>query len=173
MAITRISTCTDASFAQPLELALLQRPQQLGLQIQRHLSDFVQKNGAAIGRFELARPAGHRAGKCAAPMAEKLALQQRLRNRRAVHGDERLVAAIAGVVNESRQQFLAGSAFRFDQHIGAGAGRRARPLQSPHQQRGTAHNLAVDCFCFLGRSGYFTGFICCARCITCAAVACS
>ena len=41
--------------AQALHLALLQHAQQLGLQRQRHLGDFIQQQRAALGLFELAR----------------------------------------------------------------------------------------------------------------------
>ena len=38
--------------AQTLELAFLDGPQQLGLQLERELTDLVQKNGAAVGHLE-------------------------------------------------------------------------------------------------------------------------
>ena len=38
--------------AQPLELALLEHAQQLGLQTERHVSDFIQENSPAMGLFE-------------------------------------------------------------------------------------------------------------------------
>ena len=40
-------------FSEPFDLALLKSAQEFGLQMQRHLSDFVQQNGAAIGELEL------------------------------------------------------------------------------------------------------------------------
>jgi hypothetical protein len=75
----------------PRTLALLQRAQQLGLQRERHLADLVEQQRAAVGRAKkpsLARRAGERA----LLVAEQLALEQRLGDRRAVDRDERLVA---------------------------------------------------------------------------------
>ena len=137
------------------------------MQIERHFANLVEQDRAAIGQFEFARTSGDRTGECASPMTEEFAFEQSLRNRGAVDGDERLAAAVAGIVNEARQQLLAGSALGFDQHIGAGAGCRASALQRPQQQR----RLADDC---AGRSvPRSSAGASLARCITCAAVACN
>ena len=37
---------------QALEFALLQNAQQFGLQLERHVADFVQKQGSSVGLFE-------------------------------------------------------------------------------------------------------------------------
>ena len=41
-----------ALLADALELALLQHAQQLGLQLERHLADLVEKQRAAVGQLE-------------------------------------------------------------------------------------------------------------------------
>ncbi len=84
-----------ATFSEALELALLERTQQLGLKIEGHLADLVQKNGAAVRGFKLARAARYRARERSASVTEELAFEQSLRNRRAVDRDERFVAAVA------------------------------------------------------------------------------
>ena len=75
--------------ADPLQFAAFQKTQQLGLKRQRHLTDLVQKQRAAIRRLNPSRPPLHRAGEGASRMPKKLGLQQRLRNGRAVQRDER------------------------------------------------------------------------------------
>ncbi len=59
-ATTRTSTCMRLGAADPLDLALLEHAQQLGLQARAHLADLVEEDGAAVGRLEaadlLARP---------------------------------------------------------------------------------------------------------------------
>src|SRR4029077_4301641 len=69
--------------------AILQDVKQLGLELRVKIADLVEKDGSVIGRFELADLELMRPGEGAALMAEQLALQQILRNRRAVDGDVR------------------------------------------------------------------------------------
>ena len=59
--------------AEPVDLALLQRAQQLGLQPDVHLADLVEQQRAAIGRLELADAARDGAGERALLVAEQLA----------------------------------------------------------------------------------------------------
>ena len=59
----------------------------------RHLADLVEEHRAVVGELELARLVLDRAGEGAALEAEQLGLEQFGRERRAVHLDERLVAA--------------------------------------------------------------------------------
>ena len=75
--------------ADAAHLALLQRAQQLHLQRQRQLADLVEEERAAVGLLEQSLPLGGRAGERALRVAEQLALEQRLGNGAAVHGDER------------------------------------------------------------------------------------
>ena len=55
-------------------------------------------------------------------MAEELVLEQLFRNGRAVHADERAVAASAQVVDRARTQLLSGSRFAGDEYRRAGGG---------------------------------------------------
>jgi hypothetical protein len=41
-------------FADAIDLALFQHTQEMRLQIERHLADLIEKQGAAAGRFDLA-----------------------------------------------------------------------------------------------------------------------
>ena len=119
-AITRTSTLRVRDLADPLELTLLQHAQQLALQFERDFADLVQKQRAAIGEFEAAEPVAQRAGECASGMSEKFALEQFARYRRAIDPDQRAMAALAGLVDGARDQFLAGAGFAGDQHAGVG-----------------------------------------------------
>ncbi len=94
--------------ADPLELALLQHPQHLHLEIRAHVPDLVQEDGAAVGHFEFPLLVRKRTGKGPAAVAEKFALQQALRRRAAVDLDERLAAAGRALVNGPGNHALAG-----------------------------------------------------------------
>ena len=69
-----------------------------------------------IGTLDLADRLLDRAGECAALVAEQLGLQQVLRDRAAVDGDERLLGARSEVVQRLRQRLLAGAALAQQQH---------------------------------------------------------
>src|SRR5439155_23330523 len=88
-----------ALFTDPLEIALLQHPQQLALQLQRNFADLVEEQRAAVGEFEPADAVAHRAGEGAADVTEELALEQFARDRRAIDPDQRPVAAVARLVD--------------------------------------------------------------------------
>ena len=68
----------------------LERPEQLGLQLERQGADLVEEQGAAVRQLEQARLGGDRAGEGALLVAEQLALEQVGRDRGAVDLDERL-----------------------------------------------------------------------------------
>ena len=69
--------------------ALLQRAEELHLEVQRQLADLVEEERALVGRLELAGPRRDRAGEGALHVAEELALDQVLGDGAAVDGDER------------------------------------------------------------------------------------
>ncbi|MNL33460.1 hypothetical protein D3C87_1553720 [compost metagenome] len=79
--------------AQALDLAILQRTQQLRLHRQGQFTDFVEKQRAAVGRIEASGAVTGGAGKGAFDMAEQFTLRQRLRQGGAIDLDQRLVAA--------------------------------------------------------------------------------
>ena len=72
--------------------ALLQRAQQLGLELQRQLADLVEEERAALGLAEQAGARGLRVGERAADVAEELAVEEVLGQRGAVDRDERALA---------------------------------------------------------------------------------
>src|SRR5262245_62291736 len=85
--------------AQPLELALLKHAQELRLNGEAHLADFVEKQHASCGLLELSRLGLHRTRERAAFEAEQLGLEQRLRQCGAVNRDERAAAPLRGAMN--------------------------------------------------------------------------
>src|ERR1700679_3981456 len=90
-----------ASTAQPLELPLLQNAEQLWLQIQRHLSDLVEKDRPLTRQFKSPDLLGNRACKRALLVAEQIALQQIPRNRRAIDSLKWHLPAAAQIVQRA------------------------------------------------------------------------
>src|SRR5208283_5405088 len=109
-----------ACAAEPLELALLQHAEKFDLDGGRHVSDFIEKERALIGKFEFARLAGGRSGKSSFFVTEKLALQQIFRNRGAVDLDERPGGAARFFVNGARNEVFAHSALAAQKNGGVG-----------------------------------------------------
>ena len=58
--------------ANPLDFAFFQHAQQLGLHSHGHVADFVQKERAAFGLFELANVTSGSSSECAFFVAEEL-----------------------------------------------------------------------------------------------------
>ena len=78
----RTSTFTAFAAADRLDLALLQRAQQLDLRRQRQLADLVEEQRAAVGLDELAGVLFGGAGEGALLVAEQNRLDQVLRHAR-------------------------------------------------------------------------------------------
>ena len=64
----------DGIVTDPLQVAVLQYPQQFCLQAQRQFTDFVEEQCAVIGHFELAGAMMDRPGEGTFDMAEQLTL---------------------------------------------------------------------------------------------------
>jgi hypothetical protein len=97
-------------------LALLERAKELGLHVDGQLADLVEKERSAVRLLEEADARGLRIGERAAGVTEELALEERVRDGRAVDGDERAFAALALVVDGARDELLTGSGFAVDEH---------------------------------------------------------
>jgi hypothetical protein len=102
--------------AQPLDLAFLHHAQQLALRAHAEDADLVEEQRAAVGALESAQAGLLRAGVRAFLDAEQFGLDQRLGNRRAVDGDERLRMARADAVQRAREHLFADSALAQEQH---------------------------------------------------------
>ena len=97
--------------AEPFDLALLEHPQQLRLELERQFPDLVEQNGPSMRQLEPANLGRMGAGERATLAAEELALDQVGGKRGAVDDDERSGAARAAAVDRPGQQFLAGAGF--------------------------------------------------------------
>ena len=110
--------------------------QQLDLQRQRQLADFVEKDRAFVGFEKQALAGAVGAGEGALGVAEELALQQVLGYGAAVDRDESSVGAQALLVDRTRDHALAGAAFATDQHRAVGRCHLGdQAVEHPHQRR--------------------------------------
>src|SRR5690606_35146822 len=96
--------------AEPPERPLLERPQQLDLDVRLHLRDLIQEERAAVRELEAARLFVDRAGERALFVAEELVLEDLPREGAAVHRDEGPLLAGRLLVYGPGDQLLAGAA---------------------------------------------------------------
>ena len=108
--------------AHPYHAPVLDDPQQLGLQVQRDVADFIQEQRPAVGLLELAYVIGMRIGESALHMAEQFAFKQRLRDGAGIHRHHRLPVPEAVGVDLVREHILAGTVLAGDQHGRIGRG---------------------------------------------------
>ena len=120
------------------DAAALERPQELGLQVQGNVADLVQEECAAVGLLELARMVGMGIGKCALDVAEEFAFEQGLRDGAGVYRHHRLVLPQAPGVNLAGQHVLAGSVLAGDEDGGVGGGDFVQGLADGGHGAGTA-----------------------------------
>src|SRR5829696_1893557 len=95
--------------AEPLELAVFDGAQDLGLRGEAHVRDLVDEEGAAVRELELALHALRGAGEGTALVAEQLAVEQRVAERGGVERDEGVRRASGRAVDRMREQRLAGA----------------------------------------------------------------
>jgi hypothetical protein len=88
------------------DLTLLQDAQQLRLHRARHLADLVEEDRPAARRLKEPALVPHGVGEGAALVPEEFPLEQALQERRAVHRDERFVAAGSGTMDAARDHLL-------------------------------------------------------------------
>ena len=78
--------------ADSLQSLRLERPEELHLEVDRHLGDLVQEQRSAAGPLEVSQVSLHRAREAPALVSEQLALDHARRNRSRVDRDEGAVA---------------------------------------------------------------------------------
>ncbi len=128
--------------ADRIDLAFLQRAQELDLRVEGEFADFVQKKRPAVRLCELADMFLGRAGEGALLVAEQDQLDQRLGQRATIDGDERLASPFGAALDRARHQLLADAGFAFDED---GNVRLRGALGEPHRARhqfGAADNVA-------------------------------
>ena len=99
-----------------VEMAIRQDAQQTGLQIERHVPDFIEEQGATVGLLKASATRCLRTGEGSTLMTEQLALQQILGDGCRVNGHKGLVGAGRVLVQRVRYQFLARARLTRDQH---------------------------------------------------------
>ena len=128
--------------AQPVDLALLDRAQQLGLQARVHFADLVEQKRAPVGLLELADAAYHGPGERTFLVAEQLRFEEIVRNRGAIYRYQALLAPAAVLMQIARQHLLAGATLAGDQHTGIGGRDLARNRQKLPHRHVLEHQLA-------------------------------
>src|SRR5262249_2980639 len=103
----------DANWAcatDALKLTFLEHAQQLRLQCRREFCDLIQKDCPGVCDFQAALALIEGTGERTFLVTEKLAFQQRFRERGAVHGNKRFRSAPAVRMNGAGCQLLASAA---------------------------------------------------------------
>src|SRR5262245_33668083 len=85
---------------------LLKHTQQLGLGAQIHVTNFIEEDRTLFGLFEFANSPGLCTSEGTLFVTEQFALEERLRNRRAIHYYEGLSSPLAVLKQTARHQFL-------------------------------------------------------------------
>ena len=119
-AITRTSIGIGLLAPTGTTCALLERGQQLGLEVERQIADLVEEQGAPVGGLEAADPLAGGAGERALDVTEQLGFEQGLARRAEVDRDHRLVGAARQAVDFARDDLLAGAVLAEDQDVGIG-----------------------------------------------------
>ena len=132
--------------ADALERAGLEHAQNFRLRRGRHVADFIEKNCTAVALLKLADALQGRAGERAALVAEQFAFEQLLGNRRTVHRQKRLRAAMAVMINRAGDEFLARAAFAGDERGGIRARHLADEFEHLLHWLAAAHNAEFVIF---------------------------
>src|SRR3984957_9766238 len=88
--------------SQSFKFPLLQNAQQFWLQVERDISNFIEKQRVSIGPLEPADLLRDRASESTSLVAKKLALEQTARNSSAIELYERAFSSHAAIVNCTR-----------------------------------------------------------------------
>src|SRR5580700_5848891 len=97
------------SAAYPLELPILQHAQELRLQFQGKVANFVQKQRAPVGQFQSPDFLADCPGKCAFLVPEQFALQKPGRNCRTIDFEEAPILTCTHAVNGAGDHLLPGT----------------------------------------------------------------
>jgi hypothetical protein len=109
-----------AAASQPLDLLFLEDAQEFGLEFEREISDFIEKQRSSVGSLKAPHGLCNGTGKSAALMSEKFTFEQCTRNRRAINRHEAVLPAWAGVVNPLCDDFFAAARFALNQNAAIG-----------------------------------------------------
>ena len=145
--------------ADAVEPAVLQDPQQADLGGQRQLGQFVQQQGAAVGPFEPALPSLDRAGERALLVPEELRVDQFMRDRAAVHADERPLRTRRAVVDRPGNHLLARARLAENEHRHVGLRDQLDAFHDGTQPGADADDRIAELFASQAfEQGAFVGF---------------
>src|SRR5690606_20979312 len=99
------------------ELAALEHPQQLDLELERQLADFVEEQGPAVRLLEYARLVAIGTGECPLAKTEHRRVGERGCDRAAIEGDEWLRPSLGQLVNRAGGKLLASAGLAEDQDV--------------------------------------------------------
>jgi hypothetical protein len=102
--------------SKPFEFLFLQNAEELRLQGEWHVADFIKKESPFVSQFEAANSLCDCAGESTAFMTKELTFEQVEGNRRTVQLDQRLAATGTRIVNRVSDEFLASAGFSLDQN---------------------------------------------------------
>src|SRR5262249_36058407 len=122
---------------------LLEYANQLRLQIETHLGDFIQEKRPSMRALERAFDVPDRAGELAFLMSEKRALHEPLGEAGAIELDERPVAPLAQPVKRPSEQVFACSGLALDEHRRARRRRCRYGLQYAANDRAFSDDLPL------------------------------
>ena len=100
------------------KLLILQHPQDLCLQCQRHIADLIQEDRSPVRQFEFSLAICICTGKRTFAVAEEFGFQKIVGDRSAVDHDKAFIPALSSLVDRLCHQFLSRSALSGDQDVG-------------------------------------------------------
>ncbi len=112
---------------------ILENAQELGLEIEGDLADFVEEDGAFVGEFEAADLFADGAGEGAFFVAEELAFEEAGGDGGAIHFDEGIGGAATEAVNGAGDEFFAGAGFAEEEDGGVAGSDFADALHDGHE----------------------------------------
>src|SRR5437867_9864876 len=123
------------------DLALLEDAQELRRHRRRHLAELVEEHGAALRRLEEATVIVGRAREGAPPVAEELALEQRLLEGGAIDREKRALCPPALAMDRARDELLPGAGLALDQHRDRRGGGALHQAEDLRHRGPRAHDL--------------------------------
>jgi hypothetical protein len=130
-----------AATSETFEFLFLQNTEELGLQREWYVADFIQKEGPFVSQFESANLLCNGACKSAPLMAKKLTLEQVEGNGGTVQLDQRVAAAGARIVDRVSDEFFASAGLSLDEHSRVRRRNSFGLLQNDSQGGAVAYDL--------------------------------
>src|SRR5690606_37443938 len=125
--------------------SLLQKTQQLRLEVERHIADLVEKQGAFVGCLDFADGGFVGSGKSTFFVTEEFAFNEIFWHGGAIDGHKTLVATRTYLVNCARHDFFTGAAFT-QEGTGDGCGCNFFQLAADLQHLGIAGDQSFERF---------------------------